>query len=1158
MAKELGYFQSRIKAVLSGKSEESFIQSEVKKSLDESDYVFCCVQADEIQKSTSHKYIRRVPKSSGKGYNYFYPKDFKKPFKALLTLFGMKEDTIDKAYTNNNISQAYGVTKESFAQHVLEYLTNRKAWNTFFSNKANREMYKVPQKNVSVKATTKVSDGGSKVSEKVTVKETENYKTGWNRSLMRKIYSMYNKVPEDNTGVKPGIDGIFVGDKVSFNGEVGTVTKDFNNGFMFVNFDSGAMGRFAVKDLQKLDVTNDEVTESAEINGDVQEENKDTSALSQAMMGNQNAKKNGIPEGWGIISGDDTEEDLSGGYKFDESRLIGVSDPKKRAETRFKDALYYLSDSFNFNADDATDLLMALANPDFKQGEEVPDFVRDKVLKFLWGKAMLTKNQALKDFYNQIKDGETPKLLSNLYESFHIANEQTVKNPFGNGSNTIGNIKLEAKDYEYLMDKVAGAYEKFQAYNDFKDGTLKWSDDMFNFIMADDLKKNPDWLMRFAELAAKYKINNITGFLNEAKKEFDNTFKDNMDNSVIDSGNFERDLFDEKGKQIPLDYKDIQIGLSDDEKKQIMEEVRRISDENGFGISGDDLERYANMWQNGIRQKNIHDQNMILYKVYSILEDSNWHTENDMLMQGKVADVLKEAITQKREERIWKQRNGILERINENETVGEEYFNNLINHAENDEEIEAINEAKKKYYDDLEMKDYRTKSDRWEKYEKKYEEARKKLQENDKIQNLEQAQDALNEELKDWDVTDENLHEKVVAVDNFDAAKKAKIDYLQEKIKGFNNTMAYGNTFPASVVGNLPRDVTLIKILTESKGQTPQEYVEKLYQAQTGYPYWDNARRRDNREQEKWDNVKEIVRLQNFKDKGLGVEDGKVVTNVKDINGMNVKEGDIIRVSNSYAESDNGLWKVQKLNDRDSGNGFWLHKVKKDGTESNGKYTTNSWPMNHTYSSNPSYRAAYRDHNGENGENVKIELFTVDETLREKNAAKTPKYQFTSNGIRTPSGKYTSVFYGINDDGSVNVSSRDYGGTLRFLATETDKVQNDTDTMTDYFDKDSITVSASNPYYKQIKRAALKDAISGKKKAIENAKADIEKYTGKEKNYYYADQYLKRAKEVLAEQPKIVQKYESELKTLEKELKGTVKKSLPAFIIKDGRFLIRK
>lgn len=283
-----------------------------------------------IEKSTTHKYIRRVPKSTGKGYNYFYPEDFKKPLKALLTFFGMKEDTVDKAYTNNNIQQSYGVTKQGFAQHVLEYLTNRKTWNTFFANKANRDKYKVPEKpetKEKVEVKEKVIEGG-KTKEKVSVevKETKekNFKSSWNRSLMRKIYSMYNKVPEDNIENKAGIDSIKVGDSVSYNGEVGKVTKDYENGMMFVNFENGGMGRFAVKDLQKMDVTADEVTESAtenaaeqNVNGTnetVQEEVKDTSALSEAMIGNDNAKKLGAIEefenGWNFKLQPETKEKL--------------------------------------------------------------------------------------------------------------------------------------------------------------------------------------------------------------------------------------------------------------------------------------------------------------------------------------------------------------------------------------------------------------------------------------------------------------------------------------------------------------------------------------------------------------------------------------------------------------------------------------------------------------------------------------------------------------------------------------------------------------------------------------------------------------------------------------------------------------------------------
>lgn len=289
-----------------------------------------------IEKSTTHKYIRRVPKSSGKGYNYFYPEDFKKPFKALLSFFGLKEDKVDKAYENNNINQAYGVTKASFAQHVLEYLTNRKTWNAFFANKANRERYKTPEKPVKETEKVTVSEKeivGGKTKDKLTVEEKEtkekNFKSTWNRSLMRKIYSMYNSVPEDKPENNPGIDTIKVGDSVSYNGEVGKVTKDFENGMMFVQFESGGMGKFFVKDLQKMNPTADEVTETAtenaveqNVNGTneaVQEEIKDTTALSEAMKGNQNAKKD-------LVETDEKTADEVANMEKDKAEFKGLVD----------------------------------------------------------------------------------------------------------------------------------------------------------------------------------------------------------------------------------------------------------------------------------------------------------------------------------------------------------------------------------------------------------------------------------------------------------------------------------------------------------------------------------------------------------------------------------------------------------------------------------------------------------------------------------------------------------------------------------------------------------------------------------------------------------------------------------------------------------------
>lgn len=252
-----------------------------------------------IEKSTTHKYIRRVPKSSGKGYNYFYPSDFKKPIKALLSFFGMKEETINNAYKNNNIQEAYGVTKQGFAQHVLEYLTNRKTWNTFFANKENRERYKIPEKPVKATETVKVTEKeivGGKTTEKITVEEKEtqekNFKSTWNRSLMRKVYSMYNAIPEDKAENKPGIDSIKVGDTVSYNGRTGKVTKDFENGMVFISFENGGMGRFAVKDLQKMNLTADEVTETATENAVEQNVNGTNEAIQEEIKETETIKDN--------------------------------------------------------------------------------------------------------------------------------------------------------------------------------------------------------------------------------------------------------------------------------------------------------------------------------------------------------------------------------------------------------------------------------------------------------------------------------------------------------------------------------------------------------------------------------------------------------------------------------------------------------------------------------------------------------------------------------------------------------------------------------------------------------------------------------------------------------------------------------------------------
>ena len=149
-----------------------------------------------IEKAMSHKYIRKIPNSKG-GYYYIYPKDFAKPLKVLLSIFGMKEEKIDDSYKNNNIQEVYGVNKQGFAAHLLEYLTNKATWNKFFGDKFNRDRYKTPIKTESKKTTEKTDvkeseiKNNGKTTDKTNKEHNEtkekDFKSKWNIIVKYKI-----------------------------------------------------------------------------------------------------------------------------------------------------------------------------------------------------------------------------------------------------------------------------------------------------------------------------------------------------------------------------------------------------------------------------------------------------------------------------------------------------------------------------------------------------------------------------------------------------------------------------------------------------------------------------------------------------------------------------------------------------------------------------------------------------------------------------------------------------------------------------------------------------------------------------------------------------------------------------------------------------------
>ena len=83
--------------------------------------------------------------------------------------------------------------------------------------------------------------------------------------------------------------------------------------------------------------------------------------------------------------------------------------------------------------------------------------------------------------------------------------------------------------------------------------------------------------------------------------------------------------------------------------------------------------------------------------------------------------------------------------------------------------------------------------------------------------------------------------------------------------------------------------------------------------------------------------------------------------------------------------------------------------------------------------------------------------------------------KFYYNGIKANGGKLQRAFLWDSSvrgrpEGTITVSARDYTGFSREVH-EAFAVSNDTDLMTDYFDKDSFYVEPNHPLYGQVKTA---------------------------------------------------------------------------------------
>ena len=157
-----------------------------------------------LNKALGHKYIYRFPKKHGRGWDYVYPDDLLHPIKAIKRLWGIDENKIAGDYEKNNIKKDFGADKKTFAAHVLEYFSNKAKWDFFFSKKENREKTAKPQKMKMVVGNEKIGDesgGQGEFRFEETPRKAEskgNDKPVLNRSLMRRVYGIYNKPGDED------------------------------------------------------------------------------------------------------------------------------------------------------------------------------------------------------------------------------------------------------------------------------------------------------------------------------------------------------------------------------------------------------------------------------------------------------------------------------------------------------------------------------------------------------------------------------------------------------------------------------------------------------------------------------------------------------------------------------------------------------------------------------------------------------------------------------------------------------------------------------------------------------------------------------------------------------------------------------------------------
>lgn len=122
--------------------------------------------------------------------------------------------------------------------------------------------------------------------------------------------------------------------------------------------------------------------------------------------------------------------------------------------------------------------------------------------------------------------------------------------------------------------------------------------------------------------------------------------------------------------------------------------------------------------------------------------------------------------------------------------------------------------------------------------------------------------------------------------------------------------------------------------------------------------------------------------------------------------------------------------------------------------------SSNSWPL-HSYHNDGFKRNQINSHNQAN---AKIQVLFPWVEPQKKEKPKSNELRILKNGIRKGE-TYCPCYFWKNNDGSVTVTSKHYN---THIPRELGDVRNDSDSMTDYFEKDSCRITSDNPYHSVI------------------------------------------------------------------------------------------